>query len=223
MGHGMERHKDDTRNVGIIHASPLVRDGVAGQLGQQPGIRVVGTFPDGRAALGAGLTSDVILLYDQGTSQRDGPEVLDEMRQRFADAKVLVFGVADSDQAIIDCVRAGTSGCVMLDASADDMVKAIGSVAKGTPPASPRVVTTLFSYVASLESGEYTPPPASLTPREEQILQMIAEGLTNKDIAESLNLQPQTVKNYVHQVLQKLNLHTRLELIKYLRSRRQSS
>jgi DNA-binding NarL/FixJ family response regulator len=212
---------NETRNVGVVHASPLMRDGMVGQLIRQPGVNVVGTFPDGRSAADAGLPDDVILLYDHGTSQRDGAAVMDDLRARLPRAKVLIFGVSDTDQAILDCVRAGTAGCVLYDASADDLLKAIGAVAHGTPPVSPRVVTTLFSYVASLEHGDFTPPPTALTPREEQILQLVAEGMSNKEIAQTLYLQPQTVKNYVHQVLQKLNLNNRLKLIRHLKSRRQ--
>jgi len=210
----------ETKHVAVIHASPLVRDGVAAQLSRRPGVDLLGTFPDGRRAAEAGLDGDVILLYDHNTSQRDGPEVMDTIRSALPGAKVLIFGVADSDQAIIDCVRAGTAGCVLYDASADDLLTAIGAVARGTPPVSPRVVTTLFNYVASLEGGAYTPPPSALTPREEQILQLVAEGMSNKEIAQTLYLQPQTVKNYVHQVLQKLNLGNRLELIRHLKLRR---
>jgi DNA-binding NarL/FixJ family response regulator len=216
----MESLANETRNVGVVHASPLVRDGIVGQLKRRPGVNLVGTFPDGRSAADAGLPADIILLYDYGTSQRDGAAVMDDLRARLPGAKVLIFGVSDTDQAILDCVRAGTAGCVLYDASADDLLKAIGSVALGTPPVSPRIVTTLFSYVASLEHGDFTPPPTALTPREEQILQLVAEGMTNKEIGQTLYLQPQTVKNYVHQVLQKLNLNNRLELIRHLKSRR---
>jgi two-component system response regulator DesR len=82
------------------------------------------------------------------------------------------------------------------------------------------VITSLFSYVASLQAGEDRLPPTPLTKREEQILQLIAEGLSNKEIAQKLYLQPQTVKNYVHLILQKLDLRSRLDVIKFLRSGR---
>jgi DNA-binding NarL/FixJ family response regulator len=212
---------NEVRPVAVVHASPLVRDGIVGQLNRQQGVQLVGAFPDGRSAVDAGLPDGVVVLYDHSTSQRDGAAMMDDLRARLPGAKVLIFGVTDTDQAILDCVRAGTAGCVLYDASTDDLLKAIGSVAQGTPPVSPRVVTTLFSYVASLDHGEYTPPPSALTPREEQILQLVAEGMSNKEIAETLYLQPQTVKNYVHQVLQKLNLSNRLELIRHLKTRRQ--
>lgn len=204
--------------VGIIHLSSLIREGVKAQLNRSPGVQVLATFDSAREALDRPIQGDHILLYDIGTSHQDGPALMAQLRQRVPGGKILVFGVADDDQAIIECVRAGASGCILQNASLDDLVQAIRSLSQGTPPVSPRVVTTLFSYVARLQAGDDSPPAAPLTRREEQILQLIAEGLDNKEIAQRLYLQPQTVKNYVHQVLQKLNLRSRLEVIRSMRS-----
>ncbi len=204
--------------VGIIHNSRLTREGIRDLLSRQPGVRVVGVFDNAREVLERPVQVKHILIYDLGTLHQDGPDLMRELRQRIPIAQILVFGVADDDQAIIECVRAGASGCVLQDASLDELVAAISSLAQGTPPTSPRIVTTLFSYVASLQAGDDHLPTTPLTPREEQILQMIAEGLTNKEIAQKLVLQPQTVKNYVHLILQKLNLQNRLAIIRFLRS-----
>ncbi len=203
--------------VGVIHASGLIREGIEDLLNRQPDVRVLGTFDSARDVQEHPIKDDHILLYDLGTVHQDGPAQMAELRTRLPHAKVLVFGVADDDQAIIECVRAGASGCILQNASLEDLLEALRSLADGTPPISPRVVTTLFSYVAQLQAGDDRPPPSPLTPREEQILQLIAEGLTNKEIAQKLYLQPQTVKNYVHLVLQKLNLRSRLEVIRSLR------
>ncbi len=180
-------------------------------------MRLVGVFDDARAALDHPPQDNRIFLYDLGTSHRDGPALMSQLRG-LPGAKILIFGVADDDQAIIECVRAGASGCILQDASLDDLLAAIRSLSQGTAPISPRVITTLFSYVAGLQAGDDRPPVTPLTPREEQILQLMAEGLTNKQIGQQLYLQPQTVKNYVHLVLQKLNVRNRLEIIRYLRS-----
>lgn len=146
--------------------------------------------------------------------------MLNAIREQLPLAKVLIWGVADDDQASIECVRAGASGCLLQGASVEDLVSAIRSVTAGVPPVSPRVVTTLFSYVARLQPGEDRPAIGPLTPREEQILQLMLEGLTNKEMAQRLYLRPQTVKNYVHLVLQKLALHSRLDVIRVFRSSR---
>ena len=204
--------------VGIIHANRLNREGLRDLLSRNPGVRVGGVFDNARQVLERPVPGQHVLLYDLGTLHQDGPDLMQQLRRRLPDVKTLVFGVADDDQAIIECVRAGASGCVLQDATLDELVAAIRSLDQGTPPTSPRIVTTLFRYVASLQAGDEPMPTTPLTPREEQILQMIAEGLTNKEIAKKLVLQPQTVKNYVHLILQKLNLRNRLAVIRLLRS-----
>ena len=135
-------------------------------------------------------------------------------------AKLLMFNVDDDDQAIIECVRAGASGCILQEATVDELLAAVHSLMSGMAPQSPRVITSLFSYVASLQRGDERAEPVPLTPREEQILALMAEGLSNKEIAARLVLQPQTVKNYAHLVMQKLDLHSRLDVVRTLRGRR---
>ncbi len=210
---------DSSIGVGIIHGSQLVRDGIGNLLNKQSGVRVTGAFASAREALDHPLQGEHVLLYDLGTSHQDGPALMQELRERIPQAKVLVFGVTDDVQHILECVRAGASGCILDDVSLDDLVAAIHAVSRGIPSSSPKVVTALFSYVAGLQETDGERPPATpLTPREEQVLQLMAEGLDNNAIAQKLYLQPQTVKNYVHQVLQKLNLRNRLEVIRSLRS-----
>lgn len=205
--------------VAVIHSSPIVRQGLVDLLNRQSDVRVAGAFDNAGAVLAEPPQGDCVLLYDLETIHRDGADLMAQLR-RLAGAKILVFGVADDDQAIIECVRAGASGCILQDASLDDLMGAIRAVASGAPPVSPRVVTTLFSYVARLQAGDDRPPSSPLTPREEQILQLIVQGLANKEIAQQLYLRPQTVKNYVHLILQKMNLRSRLEAIRAARSSR---
>jgi len=209
---------DEPVTVGIIHVSSLIRDGITDVLSRQPGVRVVRTFDSARKVLTQPIQEDHILLYDLVTNHQDGMALMTALRQKVPQGKILIFGVADDDQAIIECVQAGASGCILQNASLEDLLAAIRSLAHGTPPMSPWVITTLFRYVARLQAGEDRPPASPLTPREEQILQFMAKGLSNKEIAQKLYLQPQTVKNYVHLVLQKLNLRSRLDVIRSLRS-----
>lgn len=204
--------------IGIVHASRLMRDELNDVLTRQPGLRVVGSFGNAKQVLEHPREEEHVLVYDLATAHQDGPAAVMDLHQRLPRAKMLMFNVVDDDQAIIECVRVGASGCILQDASLEELVAAIRSVARGTPYSSPRVITSLFSYVASLQTGEDRLPPIPLTQREEQILQLMAEGLSNKEIAQKLYLQPQTVKNYVHLILQKLDLRSRLDVIKFLRS-----
>ncbi len=204
--------------IGIVHASRLIRDELKDLLTRQPGLRVVGSFGNAKEVLEHPPEEELVLVYDLATAQQDGPAPVMDLHHRLPRAKMLMFNVVDDDQAIIECVRVGASGCILQDASLEELVAAIRSVARGTPPSSPRVITSLFSYVARLQTGEDRLPPIPLTKREEQILQLMAEGLSNKEIAQKLYLQPQTVKNYVHLILQKLDLRSRLDVFKFLRS-----
>lgn len=200
--------------VGIIHASPIIGEGISDLLSRQPGIAVVATYESARDVLEQPPHGEHVLLCDLTAIRRDGQALVAELRQQVPQARLLVFGVSDDVESILECVRAGASGCILENISLDDLLAGIRSLARGTPPMSPRVVTTLFSYVAGLQAADDQPPATPLTPREEQVLRLMAEGLSNKEIAGSLHLGPQTVKNYVHQVLQKLNLHSRLDVLR---------
>jgi DNA-binding NarL/FixJ family response regulator len=204
--------------VGIVHASVLIREGTRDLLSRQSEVRVVGTFGAAREVMEQPFNDDHVLIYDLGTAQRWLRERRGRCHNRLPHAKILMFNVTDDDQAIIECVRVGASGCILQDATLEDLLTAIRSLARGTPHTSPRVITSLFSYVASLQRGDDRLPPQPLTRREEQILQLVAQGLSNKEIAQKLFLRPQTVKNYVHLILQKLDVRNRLELIRKLRS-----
>jgi DNA-binding NarL/FixJ family response regulator len=206
--------------LGVVHASRVIRDSTVAMLHEQPGMRVVRAYGNVTDVLAEPIAETHILLYDLATARQDGPSQLVSLHAQLPQARILMFNVMDDDQAIIECVRVGASGCVLQDATMDDLIAAIRSVAGGTPHSSPRVITSLFSYVAGLQAGEDRVPLSTLTPREEQILQLLAGGMSNKEIAQELHLQPQTVKNYVHLVLQKLDLRSRLDVIKLFRSGR---
>jgi DNA-binding NarL/FixJ family response regulator len=206
--------------LGVVHASRVIRDSTVAMLNEQPGMRVARAYGTVTDVLAEPIAGEHILLYDLATARQDGPARLMSLHAQLPQARILMFNVIDDDQAIIECVRVGASGCVLQDATMDDLIAAIRSVAGGIPHSSPRVITSLFSYVAGLQAGEDRTPLSTLTPREEQILQLLAGGMSNREIAQELHLQPQTVKNYVHLVLQKLDLRSRLDVIKLFRSTR---
>lgn len=205
--------------VGVVHGSRLIAEGLRDLLGHDTAVSVAAVHLDLSSAARDPIRGSHVLLADLSSVRAAGMAGVGACLAAAPDVKILVFDVEDDDAAIIECVRAGTAGCVLRDASPAELVAAIVSVADGTAPLSPRIVTSLFRFVS--EQGVHGDTRlADLTPREEQILQFLSEGLSNKEIAGRLFLQPQTVKNYVHLVLQKLDLHSRLDVIRLLRSRR---
>jgi len=205
--------------VAIVHLSPLIRQGLSELLTKQPDLRMIGPFHDGRTVLQSPPEGAIVVLYDLATAQHDGAAVVAELQRRLPDAKLLIFNVRDDDQAIIECVRAGAAGCVLQDASLEDLLAAIRALARGLPVTSTRVMTSLFSYVKRLQK-DLEAPAGTLTRREQQILELLGQAMSNKEIARHLYLQPQTVKNYVHLIFQKLDVHGRLDVIRMLREAR---
>lgn len=205
--------------VGIVHASRLIRDGLCDLLAHR-GLNVTMAYGTVADAASRPIQGEHVLLLDLATARAAGAETLMALHHTLPLAKLLMFNVDDDDQAIVECVRAGASGCILQEATVDELLAAVHSLMSGTVPQSPRVITSLFSYVASLQRGDERAEPVPLTPREEQILALMAEGLSNKEIAARLVLQPQTVKNYAHLVMQKLDLHSRLDVLRTLRARR---
>ena len=199
--------------LAIVHASPPIRDGLAELLDRQPDLRVVGAHATLAAAMGdaAAAGADVVLC-DLGAAREAGGAVAT------GTGRLLVFNVADEDRTIVDCVQVGASGCVLQDAGLDEIVAGIRAVAAGTVPCSARVVTSLFRYVAGRREEDHPVLAASLTDREEEVLGLLAAGLSNGQIAERLGLRPQTVKNVVSRVYEKLDVHGRLELLGSLRA-----
>ena len=207
--------KVQTITVAIVHGSPPIREGLAELLGRQADLRVVGAHATLAAAMGdAAAAGAGVVLCDLTAARAAGAATAP------GTGRLLVFNVADEDRTIIDCVQVGASGCVLQDAGLDEIVAGIRAVAAGIVPCSARVVTSLFRYVASRRDEDHPVLAASLTDREEEVLGLLAAGLSNRQIAERLGLRPQTVKNHVSRVYEKLDVHSRLELLAALRAPR---
>jgi DNA-binding NarL/FixJ family response regulator len=207
---------DGSVPVVIVYRSRLLRDGLCGLLAQRADVRVVAAVGSVTEALEHPVGEDHVMVCDHATVEKEA-RMVRSLPQTRPQARILVINVPEDEDAIVDCVGVGASGCILADASLEEVVEAIRCVWHGTPAMSARCITSLFRYVARLRGGGSLPPTVNLTRRERQILELIVEGLTNKEIAQRLYLQPQTVKNYVHQVLQKLDVHSRLEAVRRMR------
>ena len=145
-------------------------------------------------------------------------EIIKMINLELPDVKQIVFGLADADDRILNCIEAGAKGYISMDASLADLISSIRAACQGEVICSPRLAYQVFSRIAQLaprKSNGLILELLNLTPREIEILRLIADGLSNKQIAEKLNLSFYTVKNHVHNILEKLRLTNRSELVHF--------
>ncbi|OLB16175.1 MAG: hypothetical protein AUH07_01640 [Gemmatimonadetes bacterium 13_2_20CM_70_9] len=197
--------------VAIVADTRLYREGLAQVLGRDAGLCVVATAARGDEALAAlpDLQADVILV-DMAMPESRG--VVRVILERAPLSRVIALGVVEDEDDVLGCAEAGVAGYVAREASIDDLVTVIESVARGEAICSPRVAAGLLRRVAALAAGHGGDlPRAQLTNREREIVRLIDNGLSNKEIARALGIEVATVKNHVHNILEKLQVHRRGE------------
>jgi two-component system NarL family response regulator len=209
--------------VFIVDDNRLLREGLVSMLAEQEDMTVIGAAANGRKALEQikDLRPEVALI-DIGMPDKDGIEVTQTLRRDVPEVKVIILGMVDLTDEIMACIEAGAAGYVLKEASFDYLVETIRSVHRGESFVSPQMAASLFSRIAELATERLPRIPQSsikLTGRELEIINLIAAGLSNKEIAKRLSIETQTVKNHVHNILDKLQLHNRLEAVQYARER----
>jgi len=189
---------------------PVVRDGLVAMLSTQPDFQVVGEASSGAemVTLATRLKADVILL-DLEMPGMDGVEALRQLRAQKADAQVLVFTAFDTDERILGAIRAGAQGYMLKGAPRQELFGAIRTIASGGSLLQPVVQSRL---ITSLQSRRE--PVESLTPREAEVLRLMAEGRANKEIAAALSITERTVKFHVGAILGKLGATNRTEAVR---------
>ena len=206
-----------TISVAVIEDNRLVREGITALLNQLPDLRVVaGGDSDDTAALG-GAQPQVVLL-DLGLRNGDSLRVAERVRKDFPASRIIVMDLLPVHEDIVEFVNAGVSGFIMKDATLDDLVRTIRSVAEGINVLPPQMTGSLFSQIARDAVARGRPEvleSVRMTPRERQVINLIAEGLGNKEIASRLHIATHTVKSHVRNVMEKLMLHTRLQIAAY--------
>ena len=213
----------DIIHLFIADDNRLLREGLVAMLSEQVDIVVVGTAPGGADAVTQikSLLPEVALI-DIGMPDKDGIEVTQALRQAVPEVKVIILGMLDLTDEIMSCIEAGAAGYVLKEASFETLVETIRLIHRGESYCSPQMTASLFSRIAELAYERLPRIPADsvkLTGRELEIIGLIAEGLTNKQIAQRLFIETQTVKNHIHNILDKLHLYNRLEAVQYARQR----
>lgn len=203
----------------IIDDNRLVRDGLGALLDEQSDLKVVAAAEDAVVGLRQlrELTPHVVLL-DAALENGDSHRFVDTLRKAVPETKVIVMDLLAGPEEVIEFAKAGANGFVMKDATLDDLVSAIRSVALGADVIPPALTGTLLSHIAQQAVTLRLPGAAEavrMTKREREIMELIAVGLSNKEMAQRLNIATYTVKSHVHNILEKLALHSRLQIAAY--------
>jgi DNA-binding NarL/FixJ family response regulator len=199
--------------VYILSDVRLYREGIAACLSRRPSLFVVGasdTSPTKLAHLVEHSPEVIVLdLVTPGSLN-----IARSLAQHFPAVRIVAFAVSEFDDQILACAEAGIAGYVTADGSEDDLVAAIEYALRGEVHCSPRVAGVLFRRIRALSVGQHpTPIPRPLTLREQQILVLVERGMPNKEIARILQIGNATVKNHIHNILDKLEVHRRGEAV----------
>jgi len=196
----------------IVDDHTLFRQGLVSLLRGEPGFEVVGEAATGDEAVRLALTlqPDVILM-DVKMAGMDGVETTRRLLEVIPHARILMLTVSDEDEDLFAAIQAGARGYILKNANADELLEAIRRVHAGEAMLSPAV--TLRVLQAIRDGIPITDHTSELTPRERDVLHLLARGASNREIAESLMISENTVKTHVRHILEKLDLRSRGELI----------
>lgn len=203
----------------VVDDHALFRRGLEMVLAQEPDIDVVGEAADGAEAVAqAGdLLPDVVLL-DVRMPRRGGIEACTAIKDVAPSAKIVMLTISDEEADLYEAIKAGASGYLLKEISIDEVAAAIRAVHGGQSLISPSMASKLLTEFATMikkgEDRQQVPAPR-LTDRELEVLKLVAQGLNNRAIAERLFISENTVKNHIRNILEKLQLHSRMEAVVY--------
>ena len=207
------------RKIRIVLADDhkLMRSGLRVLLEQQPDFTVVGEASDGRdaVALVASQRPDVLVM-DIGMPSLNGIEAAAQITQSHPEVAIVMLSMHSDESYVLRALKAGAKGYLLKDSAEADLIRAVHAVADGKSFFSPAVSKVLLDdYVRKLQRSGTEDPYDLLTPREREVLQLVAEGKSNKEVAQLLNLSVYTIETHRSNIMEKLNLHGVPELILY--------
>jgi DNA-binding NarL/FixJ family response regulator len=198
----------------VVDDHEIVRRGIRALLEASSAVDIAGEAANGREAIRQTKTlkPDVVLL-DIAMPDLNGLEVIPKILKIQPKARILVLTMDDSGKTARDVIAAGAGGLVLKSDAPDDLLQAIEAVSKGQPFISPRVTKMILGTLAKTPTAEA--PASDLTPREREVLRLLAEGHSSKEVAAVLGISPRTVDAHRATIMHKLNLHSLSELIHF--------
>ena len=200
--------------IALIEDNRIVRDGLAALLNQVPDFNVVYSG-SGADLSGLERAEPRVVLLDLGLEKGDALSAARRVRDALPESRVVVMDLLPAQEDIRDLVKAGVSGFILKDATLDELVTTIRSVAAGAHVLPSTMTSSLFSQIANealASGGQDAADVVRMTPREREVIDLISEGLSNKSIAARLHISVHTVKSHIRNIMEKLALHTRLQL-----------
>jgi DNA-binding NarL/FixJ family response regulator len=204
----------------LIEDNRLLREGISALLKKQPDMAVVSTVGNGEnvSELVKKLKPNIVLL-DLGLRSQNSLYIVKLIKQSFQETKIIVMDLIPLQADVFEYVQAGVSGFMLKDINVSEFLKTIRSVNKGAQVLPPNLTGSLFSQIVENAIDGLKPSVINeavrMTKREKQVIELIADGSTNKEIAQVLHLSTHTVKSHVHNILEKLSLNTRVQIAKH--------
>ncbi|MEO8323208.1 MAG: response regulator transcription factor [Actinomycetota bacterium] len=203
--------------VMLVDDHEIVRQGLRALLEGEQDIEVVGEADSGKSALEfVRIHNPDVVVMDVRMPEGSGVEACRDIRAEYPDMQVIMLTSYSDDEALFNSIMAGAAGFVLKQIRGQDLVEAIRKVGAGQSLLDPGVTKRVLERLRKAKFEEKDAKLARLSPQEERILDMVGEGLTNKEIAERIHLSDKTVKNYVSTILQKLEVARRAEAASYV-------
>ncbi|MGB2868599.1 MAG: response regulator transcription factor [Bacteroidota bacterium] len=205
----------------LIEDNRILREGIAEMINGQGDITVVAASDGRESALAkARSVKPGVVLMDLGLESQNSLKAVESVKKEFPQIKIIGMGLSPAQADILEFVQAGAEGFILKNATVKEVIKTIRAVASGETVLPPPMTGSLFSQVAEhalLKGKRNLKIAIRMTQREKEIIALIVEGMSNKQIAEQLNIANFTVKSHVHNILEKLALHSRLQIAKHAR------
>lgn len=204
-------------SVALIEDNRLIREGIAALLKEHSDLKVAASASSADSSMLRAANPQVVLL-DLGLGHASSLRLAEKVKSDVPQAKVILMDVLPVHEDIVEFVNVGVSGFIVKDATRDDLVNTIRAVAQGAHVLPPQLATTLVFHRERRGPPRGRPETLGLrlTPREREVINLIAAGLSNKEIATRLAISTDTVKSHVRNVMEKLMLHTRLQIAAYV-------